>query len=199
MKKKIDFCFECYDDVEYEVTEVNKKVKVKDIFLEVKLFEAHCKKCGSLMIVRDLERKNDKIIYDAYKAKKGLMTGKEIVELREKYGLSAVAFAKILGLGEKNVTRYETGAIQTDSVDGYFRMAKNEEEFWKRYKEKRNLLVTKERLQADTKLKEYESLFSPVIVKFDESSVVDDCSFRRKGQVFPNEKRPMVLYRVPLI
>ena len=74
MKRKTDFCFDCYDEVEYEVKEVVKEIKVKERVLKVKVFEAHCKKCGATMIVNEVERKNDKIIYDAYKAEVGLMT-----------------------------------------------------------------------------------------------------------------------------
>ena len=198
MEKSKDFCFECDDEVEYEVREINKRVRVKDVFLDLKIYEAHCKKCGARMIVNEVERKNDKIIYDAYKAKLGLMTGKELVELRQKYGLSAVAFAKILGLGEKNVTRYETGTVQSESIDGYLKMARNEEEFWKRYKEKRDELEPKERVEADAKLEAYGSTYSTVYVPFCASPLISISSLRRKEQVISEKNSLNDLVKVPL-
>lgn len=46
-----------------------------------------------------------------YRQRHGLLQPEEIRRIREKYGLSQVAFAKVLGLGNKTVARYENGSI----------------------------------------------------------------------------------------
>ncbi len=150
------YCFECDKDVEYVVTKISGTFRVKDKNIKATIYEAHCATCGARMIVDEVERKNGHILFEAYKKEKGLMTAEQIKALREKYRLSAVAFAKILGLGAKNVTRYENGAIQSDSIDRYLKMAENEEAFWACYKEHRKELTSTERAKSDKAYDEYE-------------------------------------------
>ena len=101
------------------------------------------------MIVDEVQHKNEMILFEAYKKESGLMTAEELKALRSKYGLSAVAFAKVLGLGEKNVTRYENGAVQSDSINRYFMMAKNDGAFWECYHNHSTELTPAEREKSD--------------------------------------------------
>ena len=50
------------------------------------------------------------------------MTSSEIIEIRNKYGLSQSKLAKLIKCGEKNIARYEKGAIQDASIDLLIRM-----------------------------------------------------------------------------
>lgn len=54
---------------------------------------------------------------DGYRKAAGLLTSGEIRQIREIYHLSAKDFAKMLDLGEINITRYETKAVQTKSIN----------------------------------------------------------------------------------
>ena len=51
----------------------------------------------------------------------------EIREIREKYGFSQVLFAKILGIGEATLQRYERGALPSLSLNGVLLRAKTTE------------------------------------------------------------------------
>ena len=62
---------------------------------------------------------------NAYRIKKGLLTSNEIIEIRERYGLSQVDLAKLLGWGEATISRYESKAIQDEAYDTMLRLIKD--------------------------------------------------------------------------
>ena len=57
-----------------------------------------------------------------YRKAHGLLTSNDIVAIREKYGLSQVDLAKLLGWGEATISRYESKAIQDDAYDNMLRI-----------------------------------------------------------------------------
>lgn len=59
-----------------------------------------------------LEQENDVTLYNEYRKVKGLLSSEKIKEIRLKLGVSQVIFAKVLGLGDKTIARYENGSIQ---------------------------------------------------------------------------------------
>ena len=63
---------------------------------------------------------------NAYRVKTGLLTSDEIVGIREKYGLSQVDLAKLLGWGEATISRYESKAIQDEAYDAMLRLIKED-------------------------------------------------------------------------
>lgn len=80
---------------------------------------------GEEIFDRDIEIENDKKLFDEYKKIKGLLTSKEIKNIRKKYDLNQKEFAKILGLGEVSINRFENGSIQTEFIDSIIRLAAN--------------------------------------------------------------------------
>lgn len=62
---------------------------------------------------------------NAYRIKNNLMTSCEIVELRERYGLSQIDLARLLGWGEATISRYESKAIQDDAYDMMLRIIRD--------------------------------------------------------------------------
>lgn len=62
---------------------------------------------------------------NAYRIKKGLLTSYGIVEIRERYGLSQVDLARLLGWGEATISRYESKAIQDEAYDTMLRLIKD--------------------------------------------------------------------------
>ena len=62
---------------------------------------------------------------NVYRRKKGLLTSREIIEIRESYGLSQVDLARLLGWGEATISRYESKAIQDEAYDTMLRMIKD--------------------------------------------------------------------------
>jgi len=62
---------------------------------------------------------------NAYRRKHDLLTSDEIVGIRERYGLSQVDLAKLLGWGEATISRYESKAIQDEAYDNMLRIVKD--------------------------------------------------------------------------
>lgn len=92
-------------------------------------FHLVCKKCGAWLSSNEIERENDIYIYDAYKKKVGLLTASEIKEIRAKRGMSQRQLAKFLDIGEKDITRYENGSVQTRSIDNMIRLVGDDTAF----------------------------------------------------------------------
>lgn len=62
---------------------------------------------------------------NSFRVKKGLLTSGEIVEIRNRYGLSQVDLAKLLGWGEATISRYESKAIQDEAYDTMLRLIRD--------------------------------------------------------------------------
>ncbi len=62
---------------------------------------------------------------NAYRKQKGLLTSDDIVDIREKYGLSQVDLSQVLGWGEATISRYESKAIQDSSYDNVLRLIRS--------------------------------------------------------------------------
>lgn len=63
---------------------------------------------------------------DAYRKSHGLLTSREIAEIRSLYGMSQADLAALLGLGEVTITRYESKSVQDETYDQLIRMVKDD-------------------------------------------------------------------------
>ena len=105
------YCPKCEADVETTVREVFETYPVKGENITVKARVRFCAVCGEDIWDEELDARNLLNAYAEYRNKHGLLQPSEIRAIREKYKLSQVAFARVLGLGDKSVTRYENGSI----------------------------------------------------------------------------------------
>lgn len=120
------YCDICGDYVEYGVKKVKNIITVRGVTFEAVEHIAYCKKCGEELWVNEVERTNDINIYDKYKELVGLLTSKQIKEIRQKRNMSQRELASFLSIGEKDITRYENGAIQSKAIDNLIRMVGDE-------------------------------------------------------------------------
>ena len=63
---------------------------------------------------------------NAFRVNHGLLTSKEIVEIRDFYKLSQVEMAKLMGWGEATISRYESKSIQDETYDIMLRMVRED-------------------------------------------------------------------------
>ncbi len=105
------YCPKCETDVKTTVREVFETYPVKGEDITIKSQIRFCDACGEDIWDDELDSENLLIAYSEYRKKHGLLQPNEIREIREKYGLTQVAFARVLGLGDKTITRYENGSI----------------------------------------------------------------------------------------
>lgn len=62
--EKMDYCFICNRDTPYFCKEVEWVGEWKGEHKKLKLLEAHCAKCGNIMIVPSLEYENERRLND---------------------------------------------------------------------------------------------------------------------------------------
>ncbi len=159
MKKYCDVCNKMQETYEEKITD---QFDVKGVKVKATINVIKCRQCDSEVYDKNNEIKNDIIVFDEYKKTQNLLTSKEIINIRKKYGLSQSALSRILGFGIKTITRYENGSIQDSTHDNLLRLIKNEPNFfllWKlnmdKLKENENIKITKKTYQEINPTFEY--------------------------------------------
>ncbi len=97
---------------EVQTVEIKKESIFKEEDIEYIETSEYCDIYDELNQDEELIRLNDIAFKNAYKKKIGLLTSQEIIDIRNKYGISQGDLAKILGWGEKTITRYESYQVQ---------------------------------------------------------------------------------------
>lgn len=122
MKK---YCPVCNEEHEVIVTEKWETYPVKGIDIEVQAHVCTCSVCHTEIWDAELDDENLTQAYQKYREIKGLLTPEEIKSIRQHYGLSQTAFAKVLGLGEKTIARYENGSLQDEAQNNLILLARD--------------------------------------------------------------------------
>ena len=109
------FCPVCHDLRDRRIIHRLETLPVRGEMIEVDAEVALCATCGeevTTMAMGDaiLER-----AYGVYRLRHGILAPEQIRVLRESTGLSQRGFARLLGWGEVQVSRYETGAVPDDA------------------------------------------------------------------------------------
>ena len=127
--KETAICENCEEDVEYKPGKVNKTLVVRGVEIEVELYRGFCSVCGHEVYPAKYDKINYLIVHDEYKRKVGLLTSKDIIRIRKKRGMSQRDLANFIQCGEKNIARYERGAIQDRVFDYLIRLVDNNEAY----------------------------------------------------------------------
>lgn len=119
------FCPHCEAERSVKIKEGEEIFKVRGEPVPVLSKVAICTSCGKELVDEELESENFEGAYREYRKKHSLLSPREIREIRERYGLSQRALAKVLRWGEVTVNRYENGAIQDKVHDDMLRSIVN--------------------------------------------------------------------------
>jgi HTH-type transcriptional regulator/antitoxin MqsA len=79
-----------------------------------------CNVCPEEFMNCTQSRKLEKLLTDHRRRVDHLLTSEEIKAIRTSLGFSQTAMAKILGVGEKNFARYETGQVTQSRITDHF-------------------------------------------------------------------------------
>lgn len=138
------FCPNCFNDKDFELRQEIETIIVRDEPIETCSTITYCKSCGDKVWNNEIDNYNLIKAYEIYKKNHSLLTSNEIKQIREQYGISQVTFSKILGLGEKTITRYENGCIQDNAQNNLILLAKNKYNFNVLFKRSKKLLTEAE-------------------------------------------------------
>lgn len=122
VREKTAYCYECDSDNDFITKTEYKKIYVRGVEVECDILVCYCAKCGNRVLVSSIEKENEIKIYDLYKSKMGLLTSEEIKQILIKRSMSQKELASFLSIGEKDITRYINGAIQSKNIDKILRM-----------------------------------------------------------------------------
>jgi putative zinc finger/helix-turn-helix YgiT family protein len=153
--EQVYYCNECNKLIETRVVEKKQtlNVKGKDITLCVPV--RVCDICGGEILDEELDSKSLEQYYNKYRLSEHLLMPDEIKNIRIKYNLSQVSFARFLGFGEKTIARYENGAIQDVCHDNIIRLVNSMDAFVILWKERKNCLSHKEQVYINSLLRNY--------------------------------------------
>ena len=164
------YCPYCRKDVEYKI----EKRDIKEFKgVKINTFEnvGICIECNNDLYINLLERENNERIYNVYKEKSNIITGKDIIDFRNKYNISQRELTSIIGFGKMTINRYERGDIPTKSQSDYLKLLiENEDKFIEKVKD----AYSKELITKKTYLKVVND-----IVKNDDFELKMQDIFRR--------------------
>jgi putative zinc finger/helix-turn-helix YgiT family protein len=148
------FCPVCGKEQETEVIEKEEVSTVRGD--EIKAFARIrvCSVCGEELFDEELEEENIQRVYDIYRKKHGILSPEEIKNIRESYGLSQRAFAKLLGIGEASIARYETGALPEKSLSNMIMLLKDPKNMEKLLEKNEKALTPREKMRLLRRLEE---------------------------------------------
>ena len=82
-----------------------------------------CTECKEAIVDKTTLKASGKLLKDFQRMVDGLLTGRQIREIRKKLGLTQEQMAEIVGGGLKSFARYETGQIcQSKGMDNLLRI-----------------------------------------------------------------------------
>lgn len=105
------YCPNCDSEVRSSVRVVSEVYPVKGEDITIEAHVRFCDCCGTDLWDERLDSRNLAEAFAEYRRRHKLLQPEDIRATREKYGLSQTAFARVLGLGDKTITRYENGSI----------------------------------------------------------------------------------------
>jgi putative zinc finger/helix-turn-helix YgiT family protein len=134
------FCPNCYCENNVEIREESEIIVVRGDEIKTTSKITYCKNCGEKIWNNEIDNDNLLKAYELYRKKHGLLTSNEIKAIREQYNISQITFSKILGLGEKTITRYENGSIQDVAQNNLILLAENVNNFVTLFEKQKHLL-----------------------------------------------------------
>lgn len=124
------YCDECFAEGNFKIIEINEKVTVRDLTFENTHTYYKCNHCQELYEPFDNPDLNYLSDYEKYCELKGILSYKEIREIRENYQLSQRDFAKLLAVSHATVSRIENGEIPSEQQDVLFKLASDPYSFY---------------------------------------------------------------------
>lgn len=143
MKK--EYCRICHKLVVPEIISRKEKIEFRDELFEIDSKVAVCPLCHKEeFIVPEADDVNLRTLQSLYREKHNRLSVEEIIRIREKYSRSQTAFAKVIGVGEKTVTRYENGFIPDESINNLILLADTPGNFRRLFEKNKKALTERE-------------------------------------------------------
>ena len=114
-------CQSCMEEHEVQIVTVNETNIFKNTPIEYSALYYYCECTEDFYCDEEMMINNDITMKNSYRRKKGLLTSDEIIGIRDKYGITQRDLCRLLGWGEKTITRYEGHQVQDFAHDSILR------------------------------------------------------------------------------
>lgn len=121
LKSEVKLCLSCMEEHKVDVVEVVEHERFKGVDVDFVAIYEYCSDADEFLANEEMIRANNLAVKDAYREKTGLLTSREIICLREKYGISQKDLSEILDWGMATITRYENHQVQDRAHDDILR------------------------------------------------------------------------------
>ena len=177
MKK---YCEKCAQMVDVQTEKREEVINVKGTPVVIDATVCRCSDCCDDLWDDAIDKQNLIDAYNEYRKEKNLLTPDDIKGIRSGYGLPQGLFAKILGLGEKTITRYENGSLQDEGPNNLILLAQN----------RNNLVQLLERadLTQEERASAQASILSGETVEYDMTGVFR-ASYRENSHISSRGRR----------
>ena len=153
------YCPNCNSEVKGFVKEVLETYPVKGEDITITAHVRFCERCKKAIWDEELDSANLLSAFRKYREKHHLLQPDEIRIIRSKYGLSQVAFARVLGLGDKAITRYENGSIADTAQNNLIELMMHPSNFKELLEKNKDNISEQEYMTACTSLDKMQLKF----------------------------------------
>lgn len=129
-EKKMCSC--CMKEHDVSVVCVTEQASFKNTSVNYAAEYFYCDVAEELYMDEAMIARNDISMKEAYRRECGLLTSKEISDIRSKYGISQSDLCTLLGWGGKTITRYEGHQVQDKAHDSILKKLNQDPEWFLR-------------------------------------------------------------------
>lgn len=119
------YCPACEREREIFLIRKEETYPVKGEPITINATVCTCAHCGEEIMSIEYDDDNLRKAYAKYRSLHGLLQPEEIKAIREQYGVSQVAFARIIGVDDNAIARYENGSLQDDATNTRIMLARD--------------------------------------------------------------------------
>ncbi len=130
IKSEKRLCSCCMEEHDVKTVCVNEHASFKNVPIDYVATYYYCEEAHEFFVEEAMMRSNDIAIKDAYRKAIGLLTSKEIREVRDLYEISQRDLCEVLGWGGKTLTRYEGYQVQDRAHNAILKKIKKDPEWF---------------------------------------------------------------------
>ncbi len=130
LKRERRLCICCMQEHEVKTVQVRDHTIFKEVEVSFDAVYEYCELADEFYENEEQMAANDIRVKDAYRKSQGLLSSKEIADIRAKYGITQSDFSTLLGWGGKTITRYESHQVQDRAHDSILKKIERDPEWY---------------------------------------------------------------------
>lgn len=147
------YCETCNDFITPVIHVRKEKIVFKEEEFVIDAKSSVCPVCEHEFITAESHDENLRVLQGLYCQRKRRLTAQQIMALRSRYAPNQVSFARVLGVGDKTITRYENGYVPDESINNLLLLMELPENFKRLYEKNASRLTSDERKEIDRRLR----------------------------------------------